>query len=139
MCKYLPSQNGKAQCFMQVDVCGPPLKINHGFILEGDKPFTTAGHMVHYACNDSWVLTGSSNSTCQKSGQWTTVPECSKPINMIMIICLGVGGFIGLVLVVTLGVYCIKKRRARQDLEPSGNSPITNINDPLVRNEAIYQ
>ena len=130
-CKYLPSQKNNTQCFMQVDVCGPPLKIKHGFILEGDKPFTTAGHVVQYACNDSWVLTGSSNSTCQKSGEWSAVPDCSKPLNMIMVICLGIGGFIVLVLVVTFGIYCIKKRREQQDLEPS--------RDPLVHNEAIYE
>ena len=75
-CKYLPSQNDSDHCFMQVDVCGPPPDINHGFILEGDKPFTSAGHVVQYACNDSWVLTGSSNVTCHKSGEWTTPPEC---------------------------------------------------------------
>ena len=130
-CKYLPSQKNNTQCFMQVDVCGPPLKINHGFILEGDMPFAREGHVVQYACNDSWVLTGSSNSTCQKSGEWSAVPECAKPLNMIMIICLGVGGFIVLVLVVTLGVYCLKKRRERRDLEPS--------RDPLVHNEVLYE
>ena len=139
-CKYLPSHKDNAQCFMQVDVCGPPLKINHGFILEGRFPFAREGHVVQYACNDSWVLTGGSNSTCQKSGEWSAVPECSKPINMIMIICLGVGGFIVFVLVVTLGVYCIKKRKERQDLEPSGISSETNrSSDPLVYNEVLYE
>ena len=139
-CKYLPSKKDNAHCFMTVDVCGPPLEINHGFILEGSIPFAREGHVVRYACNDSLILTGSPNSTCQKSGEWTTVPECSKPINMIMIICLGVGGFIGLVLVVTLSVYCIKKRKERQDLEPSGLSPETNrSSDPLVYNEVLYE
>ena len=77
-CKYLPSQNDSDHCFMPVDVCGPPPEIKHGFILEGDKPFTTAGHVVHYACDDSWNLTGTGNpnTTCQKSGEWTTPPEC---------------------------------------------------------------
>ena len=66
---------------MTVDVCGPPPEINHGFILEGDKPFTTAGHVVQYACADSWNLTGSPNVTCQNSGQWTTPPECVELTN----------------------------------------------------------
>ena len=139
-CQYLPSHNDNAQCFMKVDVCGPPPEINHGFILEGRFPFAREGHVVHYACNNSWVLTGSSNSTCQKSGEWSAVPECFKPINMIMIICLGVGGFIVFVLVVTLGVYCMKKRKGRQDLEPSGISSETNrSSDPLVYNEVLYE
>ena len=114
-CKYLPSQKDSDHCFMQVDVCGPPLEINHGFILEGIIPFTREGHVVQYACNDSWILTGNPNSTSQTSGDWTAIPECvepPKPLNMILIISLAVGGFIVLVLTVTLiGVYCRKRRK----------------------------
>ena len=67
-CKYLPSRKDNDHCFMQVDVCGPPLEINHGFILEGILPFAREGQMVHYACDKPFSLSGPSNSTCQKSG-----------------------------------------------------------------------
>ena len=80
-CKCLPSRNDSDHCFKPVDVCGPTPGINHGFILEGDKLFTTVGHVVHYACYHSWILTGNANSTCQMSGEWTTPPECVKLTN----------------------------------------------------------
>ena len=136
-CKYLPSRNSSTHCFMEVDVCGPPLEINHGFILEGSIPFAREGHVVQYACNDSWILTGSPNSTCMASGEWTTPPACLEPRvcstlswenmknikyagdGLKAIIYLGFLGFIVLVAKVTLTVvYCRKKRKERGQLEP---------------------
>ena len=136
-CNYLPSEKDNNHCFMEVDVCSPPLQVNHGFILSEMIPYAREGDVVQYACNDSWTLTGSPNSTCQKGGEWTTVPQCSKPINMIMIICLGVGGFVVLVLIATLaGVYYRKRRKERGEPEPS----VTNrSSDSLVPNEEIYE
>ena len=109
-CKYLPSQNDSDHCFMQIDVCGPPLEINHGFILEGNMPFAREGHVVHYACDESYSLSGPTNSMCRKSGEWTAVPECNKPISMILLICVSIGGFTLLVLVVSVGVSCCVRR-----------------------------
>ena len=113
-CKYLPSQNDSDHCFMTVDVCGPPPEINHGFILEGNMPFARVGHAVHYACYESYSLSGPSNSTCRKSGDWTAVPECDEPISMIMLICVSIGGFTLLVLIVSVGVSCcVRSARSR--------------------------
>ena len=116
-CKYLPSQNSSTHCFMQLDVCGPPLEINRGFILEGSIPFAQEGQVVHYACNESYSLSGPSNSTCQKSGDWTTVPDCVKPISTILIICLSIGGFVLLVLIVTIVTACCVKKARRHKHE----------------------
>ena len=114
-CKYLPSQNSNTHCFMQVDICGPPLEINHGFILGGSIPFAQKGQVVHYACNTSYTLSGPSNSTCQKSGEWTTVPECVKPISTILVICISIGGFVLLVLIISIAVSCwVTRTRARR-------------------------
>ena len=139
-CKYLPSQKYNDHCFMQVDVCGPPLEINHGFIMEGSIPFTREGDVVQYACNDSWILTGNPNSTCQQGGEWTAIPECvepTKPLNVILIICLAIGGFIVLVLTVTAaGVYCRKRRKEREEQEPSVTD---RRNDSLVPYEPLYE
>ena len=141
-CDYLPSVKGNISCYTSGDVCGPPPEINHGFILGKQIPFAKQGHVVHYACNDSWNLTGSPKSTCQKSGEWTTPPQCVKHlVNLVMIICLGVGGFIVLILIVSSVVYCCMRcRNKRNDLEPSGISSETNrSSDPLVYNETLYE
>ena len=113
-CKYLPSQKDNDHCFMQVDVCGPPLEIDHGFTVEKDMPFAREGTVVHYACNESYSLSGSSNATCKASGDWTTVPECVKPISTILIICVSIGGFTILVLIVSITVSCCIKRARRR-------------------------
>ena len=136
-CKYLPSRKDNDHCFMQVDVCGPPLEINHGFILEGILPFTREGQMVHYACDKPYSMSGPSNSICQKSGDWTLPPKCVKPLNLILIISLATGGFIALVLTVTaVGVYCRKRRKEREEQEPSVTD---RSSDPLVPNEIINE
>ena len=142
-CDYLPSVKDNVTCYSKEDICGPPPEINHGFILERNIPFAKEGHVVHYACNDSWILTGSPNSSCQKSGEWTLPPECVKPIkplSVTLIICLALGGFIALVLIVTLVVYCCVRYRKKKELESSGFSSVTNrSSDPLVYTEAFHE
>ena len=116
-CKYLPSQNDSDHCFMTIDVCGPPPELNHGFILEGDMPFASAGHVVHYACDESYSLSGPSNSTCRKSGEWTGVRECDKPISTILLICVSIGAFTFLVVIVSVGVSCCVRRARNRKRE----------------------
>ena len=74
-CKYLFSQNSH-YCFMKYEVCGPPLKIDNGYIVGGSIPFGKAGQVVQYDCDSGWLIHGSPTSTCQVSGEWTTPPEC---------------------------------------------------------------
>ena len=149
-CDYLPTKDGNISCYTELDICGPPPEINHGSILEGSLPYASKDDVIHYACNDSWVLTGSPNSTCQITGEWTTPPTCSKHVSLIMIICVSIGGFTLLVLLVTVAGYCAARgwwRRGRgplhiddaDDANNAVNSCVINSStDPLVQ-EIVYE
>ena len=66
---------------MKDEVCGPPPKIEHGYIVGGSIPYGKEGQVVQYKCDIMWWrMTGSPNVTCQASGAWTTPPYCSNNV-----------------------------------------------------------
>lgn len=55
--------------------CGVPQSIANGEIYGGSGS-ARYGATVQYRCFPGFGLNGSSTSTCQENGQWTTPPEC---------------------------------------------------------------
>ena len=139
-CDYLPSKGSNLTCYSNYDVCGPPPEVKHGYIRGKSVPFAKLGQVVRYSCNNSRSLRGNPNATCLASGEWTKPPKCVSHLSMVMIICIGVGGFTLLVLTITVITYCIvtKRRDSRRmrgplQVDPTGNNSIINRStEPLV-------
>ena len=80
-CKYLPPLKDNGHCLMKDEVCGPPPKPDHGYIMGGNIPYGREGQVVQYKCDIMyWRMEGSPNSICQASGEWTDPPTCSNNV-----------------------------------------------------------
>ena len=62
-------------CTCVVDHCSQPPDIANGN--HGTPTGFSSGEWVTYSCNSGYTLVGSSFSTCQENGEWSTPPTCS--------------------------------------------------------------
>jgi len=54
--------------------CGPPKQIKYGVVTAFTGRYL--GDVAMYECQGVRMMLGDVNSTCQETGEWSTVPSC---------------------------------------------------------------
>ena len=62
-----------------IAICPPPANLGNGYLnfVSG----TTGGSTATYACNDGYMMVGSSESICLEDRKWSTLPTCQGKLS----------------------------------------------------------
>ncbi|XP_015270400.1 PREDICTED: beta-2-glycoprotein 1-like [Gekko japonicus] len=64
--------------------CPYPAEIKNGFISFGLREIYQYKNRVTYGCDPTYVMDGPAESTCEKTGDWSTKPTCKAPCKILV-------------------------------------------------------